>query len=90
MAAHATMSTGFCSDLESCRRDVANFLLQWVRRRISAVEVRRLTSDGLLHDVRKWEAAATGDLETLAHEIAQFATGGEETGAIVLVRREAE
>jgi hypothetical protein len=89
MAADAMMSIGFCSDLESCRRDVANFL-QWVRWRIASVEVRRLTAGGLLYAVRKWEAV-TGDLETLAHEIAQFSTGGEvETGAIVLVRREAQ
>jgi hypothetical protein len=88
MEAVAMMSTGFCSDFESCRRDVANFLLQWVRRRISSVEVRRLTSDGLLHAVRKWEAAVTGDLESLAEEIAKFAAGSElETGAIVLVRK---
>jgi hypothetical protein len=58
-----------------------------VRWRIASVEVRRLTADGLLHAVRKWEAI-TGDLETLAREIAQFSTGGEvETGAIVLVRK---
>ena len=89
MAAHAMMSTGFCSDMESCRRDVANFL-QWVRWRVDSVEVRRLTADGLLHAVRKWEAV-TVDRETLAHEIAQFSTGGEvETGAIVLVLRETE
>jgi hypothetical protein len=88
MAADAMMSTGFGIDPESCRRDVANFL-QWVRWRIASVEVRRLTADGVLHAVRNWEAAA-GDLKTLAHEIAQFITGGEvETGAILLVRREA-
>jgi hypothetical protein len=47
------------------------------------------TADGMLHAVRKWEAV-TDDLETLAQEIAQLATGGEvETGAVVLVRREA-
>ena len=88
MAAQAMMSTGFCSDLESWSRDVANFF-QWVRWRIASVEVRRLTADRVASAVRKWKAV-TGDLETLAHEIAQFSTGGKvETGAIVLVRREA-
>ena len=89
MAAHAMMSTGFPTDLEACRRDVANFL-QWMRWRIASVEVRRLTADGMLHAVRKWEVV-TEDLESLAEEIAKFAAGSDlETGAIVLVRREAE
>ena len=86
MAAAAVMSTGLTRDLESCRRDVLNFL-RLLRWRIASVEVRRLTADGILHAVRKWETVAD-DLETLAQEIAQFSTGGEvETGAIVLVRK---
>jgi len=89
VAAHAMMSTGFPTDLEACRRDVANFL-HWMRWRIASVEVRRLTADGMLHAVRKWEVV-TEDLESLAEEIAKFAAGSDlETGAIVLVRREAE
>ena len=83
------MSTGLASDLGSCRRDVENFF-QVLRWRIASVEVKRWTAEGMVLAVRKWEAVA-GDLDTLSHEIAQFITGGEiKTGAIVLVRREAE
>ncbi|MGA7763537.1 MAG: hypothetical protein WCA59_17465 [Candidatus Binataceae bacterium] len=81
------MSTGLTNDLESCHRDVLNFL-RMPRWRIASVEVKRWTAEGLLHAVRKWETV-TCDLDELAHEIAQFITGGEvETGAIVLVRPE--
>ena len=87
MAAAAMMSTGLASDLESCRRDVLNFL-QMLRWRIASVEVKRWTAEGLLHAMRSWETV-TGDLESLADEIAQFIAGSEiEAGAVVLVRRE--
>jgi hypothetical protein len=85
MAAAAILSTGFASDLDSCRRDVLNFLsmLSW---HIASVEVERWRSEGLLHAVRRWEAA-TNDLEALAQEVAQFIIGTEQVRtATVLVR----
>ena len=55
----------------------------------ASVEVKRLTADGMRNAARNWEGCY-GRSRTLAHEIAQFTTGGEvETGAIMLVRREA-
>jgi hypothetical protein len=89
MAAAATMSTGLTSDLESCRDDVLNFLRR-LRWRIAAVEVKRWTAGGFLHEVRKWESIEK-DLVELAHEIAQFVTeGGAMMGGTVLIHRGAE
>lgn len=85
MAAVAVFSTGLASDLESCRREVLNFLLvlSW---HIASVEVERWRSEGLLHAVHKWETVTT-DLEGLAREIAQFIVGNEAVKtATVLVR----
>jgi hypothetical protein len=88
MAAAAVMSTGLARDLESCRRDVLNFL-QMLSWHIASVEVRRWTVEGLLHAVRKW-GTVTSDIESLAEKIAQFVTGSEiAAGAIVVVQREA-
>ena len=88
MAAAAVMSTGIAGGLESCHRDVLNFL-QILRWRVASVEVKRWTAEGLLDAVRSWETV-TSDLESLAEEIAKFITSGKfGTGAIVLVRREA-
>ena len=90
MAAAATMSTGLTSDLESCRDDVLNFLRR-LRWRIAAVEVKRWTAGGFLHEVRKWESVIEKDLMELAHEIAQFVTeGGAMMGGTVLIHRGAE
>jgi hypothetical protein len=85
MAALAVFSTGVASDLESCRRDVLNFLLM-LSWHIGSVQVERWRIEGLVHAVHKWEMVTT-DLEGLAREIAQFIVGNEavET-ATVLVR----
>jgi hypothetical protein len=81
------MSTGITSDLESCRRDVLNFL-QMLRWRIASVEVKRWTADGMVLAVRRWQSEVSADLDELAHEIAWFITVSEvEAGATVLVRR---
>ena len=85
MASLAVFSTGVASDLESCRRDVLNFLLM-LSWHIGSVQVERWRIEGLVHAVHKWEMVTT-DLEGLAREIAQFIVGNEavET-ATVLVR----
>jgi hypothetical protein len=85
MAAAAILSTGFASDLDTCRRDVLSFLsiLSW---HIASVEVERWRSEGPFHAVRRWEPATT-DLEGLAQEVAQFIIGTDQVRtATVLVR----
>jgi hypothetical protein len=85
MAAVAVFSTGFAGDLESCRRDVLDFLLM-LSWHIASVEVERWKIEGLLHAVRRWESV-TPDLEGLAKEIAHFIVGNEAIKtATVLVR----
>jgi hypothetical protein len=54
MAAVAVFSTGLANDveLESCRRDVLNFLLM-LSWHIASVEVERWRIEGLLHAARR-------------------------------------
>jgi hypothetical protein len=85
MAAAAILSTGLAGDLDSCRKDVLNFL-RMVSWHIASVEVKRWRIEGLRHAVHKWETVPS-DLESLAKEIAQFIVGSETVKtATILVR----